>query len=270
MSYFTAEVIGPKTWHILECGFCSIYYLEGEERGLLIDTGTGADDLRGFVATLATKPYDVVLTHAHLDHVGAIWQYDEIYLNKGDWEMALTTDDAARRHFIGNLNEQSEGRTPDHPTDKMLLRTETDPKLIDLTDGFVFHLGGRDVSVMTTAGHSEGSICLLDSQTRYLFVGDTIIYRLLLVNPRMSYLERVRQWWDNTRKIYDHLDDFAELYMGHCGIVPKHTRDDLNTIAAALLADITDIDDSDGFAKKAIGGTSIYLELPFEGPDNMK
>jgi len=262
---YKSTKIAENTWLILECGFDAIYYLEGDDRGLLIDTGVGAGNLREYVSQLATKPYDVVLTHAHLDHIGAIWQYDAIFLNRLDLPLIRAATDRDREDFMRNMNAMSEGRTSDQDPSN-LCRSGKDPAFTNIDTGYVFHLGGRDVEVIHTPGHSEGSLCLYDQKTNLLFVGDTIIYRLLLINQNLTIPQRIRQWSESTRRIYENLANYSALYMGHCGRVPEHTITELRKIADMLIADPADLDYSEGVPKKSLGSTQIYFTVPFDDP----
>ena len=54
------------------------YLLEGEDRAVLVDTGTGIGDIKAVVAELTALPVSVVLTHEHYDHVAGAWRYDSI------------------------------------------------------------------------------------------------------------------------------------------------------------------------------------------------
>ncbi|MEN6418792.1 MAG: MBL fold metallo-hydrolase [Clostridiaceae bacterium] len=260
--YYKATKIADKTWCILECGFDAIYYLEGESRGLLIDTGIGASDLKSFVGTLATKPYDVVLTHGHLDHIGAIGQFGSIYVHPLDVRLIETATVENRIDFMRNMFEMSEGRTPNQDPGE-ICRSGKNPTFLDVGEGDVFHLGGRDVDVFCTPGHTEGCICLHDSRTNILFVGDTIIYRLLLTNQNLTIAERVKQWREGTRRIYDHLDRFSALYMGHCGAVPENTIRELDAIIDVLSKTPDDLDYSEGVPKCSLGSTQVYFQVPF-------
>jgi glyoxylase-like metal-dependent hydrolase (beta-lactamase superfamily II) len=250
---------------ILECGFDAIYYLEGDDRGLLIDTGVGVGGLKEFVSRLAAKPYDVVLTHAHLDHIGAIWQYDNVYLNPLDLPLIKSVTDRDREDFLSHMAEMSEGRTSNQDPSQ-ICRSGKDPDFIDIDTGFVFHLGGRDVEVQHTPGHSEGSVCLHDKKTGLLFVGDTIIYRLLLTNRSLTIAQRVAQWTESTRWIYENLENYPALYMEHCGRIRKQTIMELKEISDILTADPTDLDYSEGVPKKSSGSTQIYFAVPFADP----
>lgn len=260
--YFNAESIGEKTWLILECGFDAIYYLEGSERGLLIDTGIGAADLKAFVAQIATKPYDVVLTHGHLDHIGAIWQYDRIYVNDRDIPLIQSCTDEARIQFMLNMSEMSEGRTVNqHPAD--IRKRGSDPEFCSIGDESCFHLGGRDVTVFCTSGHTPGSVCLHDSLTGLLFVGDTLIYRLLLPNNDMTPQARAEEWRRGTRRIYDHSERYTDYYMGHCGRVPDYTYEELDALTEQYLSGQLQLETSESAPKLCTDKTRIYFGVPF-------
>lgn len=58
-------------FEIDEFDCASVFVIVGEERALVLDTGTGIGDLRWVIEHKITdKPYDVVLTHNHADHIG--------------------------------------------------------------------------------------------------------------------------------------------------------------------------------------------------------
>ena len=210
---YTSEEIGKNTWLILECGYDAIYYLEGDEKGLLIDTGVGAGNLKEYIdKNIASKPYDVLLTHGHLDHIGAILQYPKILVNEKDWEMvknSITNED--RRHFLENMKEMSEGRVENQDSSNMILYNGYLPELVDIADGAVINLGNRELQVHATPGHTQGSICLTDSQENIAIVGDTIIYRLLLMTGPKDLHERLKIWWESTKFLYE--GDYRAWYM---------------------------------------------------------
>lgn len=62
----------------------SIYLIEGETSALLIDAGTRIPGLKMIVEDIVKKPVQLVISHGHGDHIGAMNEWDEIWLNAGD------------------------------------------------------------------------------------------------------------------------------------------------------------------------------------------
>ncbi len=54
------------------------YLVLGQDRGVLIDAGNGIGNLKQLVDELTDLPVSVVLTHAHIDHVGSAHLFDEV------------------------------------------------------------------------------------------------------------------------------------------------------------------------------------------------
>lgn len=54
-------------------------------------------------------------------------------------------------------------------------------KRLPLEEGVTFDLGDRVVTAYNCAGHTRGSMSFLDSKSRYLFTGDNITRRVLLL-----------------------------------------------------------------------------------------
>lgn len=75
--------IAYQTYAINEYGLNAMFLIVGEEKALLIDTGTGVCDLPATLRYLTDKPVQVVLTHGHPDHAGAIGWFDEVWAPSG-------------------------------------------------------------------------------------------------------------------------------------------------------------------------------------------
>jgi glyoxylase-like metal-dependent hydrolase (beta-lactamase superfamily II) len=97
-------------------------------------------------------------------------------------------------------------------------------------NGHIFDLGGRSLEVVSIPGHSPGSICLLDRQTRSLFSGDSIhsgtvwlhLKHSLPLGQFRTNLERVRAFGAEFDHFFPaHIPDLDDLPL------PKHTLDDL-------------------------------------------
>ncbi len=259
---YTKNLIYDDTWLILEFGYDAIYYLEGRERGLLIDTGIGGDDLKGFVDAIATKPYDVILTHGHLDHCGGICQFSDVYVNEKDWNMIYQTSNAARKGFVENLREMSIDEVPDQDA-ATLVEFDADklPVLHNIEEGDIIDLGGRKISVYSLPGHTQGSICLYDDYANAMFAGDSIIRRLLLVTGPEDYVERLKVWKAAAeRVVMSRLDSLRGVYLGHYGRAASSMLYGIYDIARKLIDDISLLDQFDGTHYEA-GTNQICLEM---------
>jgi glyoxylase-like metal-dependent hydrolase (beta-lactamase superfamily II) len=78
--------IAKDTYAINEYGMSAMFLLIGSERAMLIDTGCGTLDIKAIVKELTDKPYDVVITHSHGDHIGGVPQFEEVYIHKNDMD----------------------------------------------------------------------------------------------------------------------------------------------------------------------------------------
>jgi glyoxylase-like metal-dependent hydrolase (beta-lactamase superfamily II) len=120
----------------------SVYILEGEDRALLIDAGVYMPTLDKVAAQLTGKPVTLALTHGHGDHVGSARLFPEVWLHAADTALLRS-----------NL--------PDYQGEIKLL-----------SDGDVIDLGGRQIEVLHTPGHTFGSITFFDKTNHYGFSGD--------------------------------------------------------------------------------------------------
>ena len=58
-----------------------MYLVEGREKAALIDTGSGAGDLKACVEALTSHPILVLITHGHVDHAMGAPQFEEVYMS---------------------------------------------------------------------------------------------------------------------------------------------------------------------------------------------
>lgn len=173
--WFTVERADRDTFVISEYNHWEephCYLLLGRDRAALIDTGLGVSNLREVVDALTHLPVIVLTTHAHWDHIGGHGLFDSIGVHplERDWlASAFPLPLPVVRHnltcrpcafpdgFDPNAYTVFQGQ-PDHL----------------FTDGEVVDLGGRQLTVLHTPGHSPGHCCFYEARRDYLFSGDLI------------------------------------------------------------------------------------------------
>ena len=160
----------------------SVYLLEGDDRALLIDAGAWMPHLAQTVAKLTDKPVSLVLTHGHGDHVGGAISFPEVWIHPADTVMI---GQGARAYGI---------------------------KVNLLSDGEIIDLGGRQIEVLATPGHTSGSVSFFDKERGYGFSGDAFgSTNLLLFTNSFKLLVNTL---DRTIA-YMKANDINILYPGH-------------------------------------------------------
>jgi glyoxylase-like metal-dependent hydrolase (beta-lactamase superfamily II) len=148
------------------------YLVLGEDRGVLIDAGTGIGDIKQVVEDLTNLPVSSLLTHEHYDHVGGAYRFDEIIAFRDSASLARLArgrDNASLQGYVTDdylWKPLPEGFDPATWTIPPIEPTQL------LGDGDIVDLGGRELEVIYTPGHSPGSMCLLDRANRLLWTGD--------------------------------------------------------------------------------------------------
>jgi len=118
-----------------------------DDRAWLIDTGCGNGQISDFIKELTDMPVTVVITHADLDHVGGMFQFEDVFMSPADFN---------------------------HCAVKAGLNVETNrPK--PLWDSDTLGAGSQRFEVITTPGHTPGSIALLDRKNRLIMLGDSVL-----------------------------------------------------------------------------------------------
>ena len=177
--------------HVHELLRANIWLMEGRDRDLLVDTGNGVADLAAELAPHRSHPGNPlvgVLTHAHPDHQGGLWQLEERLAHR------LEVDELEHSSIARPLRSASyppsvheamahEGfALPDTLIDA-LPRAGFDPasytlvpctptRLVEEAD--VVDLGDRVLNVLHLPGHSRGSVGLFEEASGLLFSGDIV------------------------------------------------------------------------------------------------
>ena len=127
---------------ILESNGYVIYQRDGGEC-YVIDPGYKPSNFIDFIGDHNLKLKGILLTHGHIDHVGAVNRVKaacpcSIYLHR------LDADNCRR---------------------------EAD---IHMEDGDVFMLEDEEIKVIHTPGHTKGGVCFFSDKSKAVFTGDTL------------------------------------------------------------------------------------------------
>ena len=136
---------------------CFIVYGDSRE-AIIIDPGDDAHKIYAKVEELNVQPKAILLTHGHFDHIMAVDKVRQKYnidVYAGNLEKALLADE--------RLNGSGEYR-----------RDCVVTQYKELVDGQVTQLAGITIKVISTPGHTAGSVCYLVDSAKVLFSGDTL------------------------------------------------------------------------------------------------
>lgn len=160
-------------------GLCSnIYILAAGDKISLVDAGSGIapNTIAPQLEELGIKIENVarvVITHGHIDHIGGLTEICE----HSSPEIFVHENDADDLESLGTKS------------------------IVYMRDGDNVRLGRRDLRVIHTPGHTEGSVCLHDNEI--ILTGDTAF-------PG-GYFGRTDLPSGDWRKLIDSLDKLSRL-----------------------------------------------------------
>jgi len=137
---------------------CYIIGSESTKEGMIIDPGMLAEEILKQVEDIGLKIKVIVLTHAHMDHTGAL---AEVHEATGA-EVAMHADDVPLLRGSNPMTRMM-GSSKEPPAPDRLLK-----------EGDVIDVGDLHFRVLHTPGHSPGGICLLEKDNEIVFTGDTL------------------------------------------------------------------------------------------------
>lgn len=148
------------------------YLILGDKRALLFDTGLGVGRISSTVARLTTLPITVVNSHTHFDHVGGNAEFHDIW--NRDLPFTLQNQRGETNSYSNDTlaPERLCGALPKDLTSKPY-SIRPWKSAHTLQDGERINLGGRELEIIFTPGHTPDSLSLLDRDNGLLFTGDT-------------------------------------------------------------------------------------------------
>src|ERR1041384_712861 len=145
--------VGP-----LQCN-CSVIGDDVSHEAIVIDPGDDIEDVLAIVRKHKLQVKHIVITHAHIDHVGGAMKMRAatgapILLNQNDYALLKMLDEQAA--WIGM---DSPGKVD---IDQSVGQADT------------IKAGSLVADVIHTPGHTEGSVCLYFPTEKKLIAGDTL------------------------------------------------------------------------------------------------
>jgi hydroxyacylglutathione hydrolase len=145
--------VGP-----LQCN-CSVIGDESTREAIVIDPGDNVDQILGLIKKHNLQIKQIVITHAHIDHVGGAAKLRAatgapVLLNQNDYALLKMLDVQAA--WIGM---PTPGKVE---IDNSIGQSDT------------VRAGSLEAQVIHTPGHTEGSICLYFPVEKKLIAGDTL------------------------------------------------------------------------------------------------
>ena len=137
---------------------CYLFYDENSREAAVIDPASGEDAILERAKTLGLKIKYILLTHGHFDHIGGADRLSvlckaPVYVSAEDAELLSSPEkNASAKMGLSNVTVQTEPKT--------------------FSDGDVFEIGYKKLTVMLTPGHTKGSACFFDEKE--VFTGDTV------------------------------------------------------------------------------------------------
>lgn len=145
--------VGP-----LQCN-CSVIGDEVSHEAMVIDPGGNIEDVLEIVRKHNLQVKQIVITHAHIDHVGGAMKLRAatgapILLNQNDYALLKLLDLQAT--WVGMAS----------------------PGIVTIDQAIgpsdTVKAGSLSATVLHTPGHTEGSVCLYFAANRKLIAGDTL------------------------------------------------------------------------------------------------
>lgn len=148
------------------------YLLLGRDRALLIDSGTGVGDIRAVVEEITRLPVTLLNSHAHWDHIGGNFRFDEIWIHEAEAAaLEWTRGNSYLQRWFAPAN-LSGPLPPGYTVDALTIPASKANRL--LTGGETIELGGRTPRVLHAPGHSAGGLVIVDDDNRFMLSTDVV------------------------------------------------------------------------------------------------
>ncbi|QIG89817.1 MBL fold metallo-hydrolase [Chryseobacterium sp. POL2] len=173
-----------------------------DKEAFIIDPGNfqvhETQQIESFITEQQLKIKNILLTHAHIDHVlGLQWAFDKynvpVLLHKNDKELLDRAPLSAMQFgfqftpFVGNLEF--------------------------LNEGDILKLGEEEFKILFVPGHSPGSIAFYNEKEKFVISGDVLFYGS--IGRTDLYKANYEQLIDSIKTKLLIMDPATQVYSGH-------------------------------------------------------
>lgn len=174
---------------------CNIYLVKGRDRDIVIDTGLGLASLREFLRPLSPDPL-LVSSHSHYDHIGSNWEFPERVIHPAEADI-IAAPTPANTYADPILLTEDFRCLPWPGFEASDWNPQPAPATGLIHEGDTINLGDRCFEVLSTPGHSWGSVCLWDALHQVIMCADTVyegeIFDFLPCSDVPRYLQTMRR-----------------------------------------------------------------------------
>lgn len=160
MSNYKIKKQNNGFWWLDDGKGSSMYLVEGSSRAVLFDTGMSDEPLGELLNSLTDKPVDLILTHAHIDHMYRAGDFENIYINS--CEKQCYTGKSQRLMNIGS--RVCRVKRKNYPVSGYK----------EFSHGDILDLGGIKIKAFTLGGHTAGSTVLVVDEHQAVICGDAV------------------------------------------------------------------------------------------------
>ena len=139
---------------------CSLVWCDSTNQAALIDPGGDVDQLISLVQNEGVEITKILVTHAHIDHAGAVADLAE------HWQVPIEGPHPGDQFWIDRLDEQA--RMFRFPQSRRFEPTRW------LYQGNEVAIGAEMLMVRHCPGHTPGHVVLISESAGVSFVGDVI------------------------------------------------------------------------------------------------
>jgi glyoxylase-like metal-dependent hydrolase (beta-lactamase superfamily II) len=181
--FFTAEKVRENILRIRGAAGELMYLVEGNNKAVLIDAGTGVGDLSAYVKQFTSKPITVIITHGHVDHAFGAANFKDVYMSSADDSIYIAhSNPAVRKGFL-----RVAAKNYDKFSDSDFVKPASLSLFKDIKNDTTFDLGGTTLEVFHDPGHTPGQLAILFKEQRILLTGDGANqFTFLFSNPSIT------------------------------------------------------------------------------------